>query len=112
MAGEKVTVWFGGVAQAFVLGEKGKSPVGTAKFSLKVKAKDGAAEANPAAAFSLKWAKGDFDSALADEGLTGDATVSKVARTVPVVLLFDGGYYEADVGLTWSAKADSSGSGK
>ena len=108
--GATVLADVGGVVRTFTLDAKGKStPRDPTSFSVKLKVTGGVAVANPAAKFTLKLGKGDYDASFADEGLSGDATVKKSPRTMRVTLVFAGTGYQADLDLLYIAKAGVSG---
>jgi hypothetical protein len=74
------------------LDPKGKSPKGNDQFKITIKATKGAV-ATQNAKISIKLSKGDFDAALADEGLT-NATARNKSTPVLVQLIFNNTIYE------------------
>lgn len=111
VAGAQVTVDVGGVVKTFTLDEKGRSPRANDTFKIKIKAKKGVVEAQ-VSKFVLKCKLGDFDTQLHDEGLRGHSTVKKAARSVPIIVLWNGKVYQVTRGMLYTAKAQKKGSAK
>ncbi len=102
-AGKTLTVDIGGIVTTFTLDSKGSGSSNGLSVKLAIK--------GTTAKFALKGSKGSFASFLTDEGLT-NADASKKALTVPVLVLFNGGFYDSIVAQTYSAKAGKSGASK
>jgi len=112
-SGEKVTIDFGGVVRKITLDTKGAQKFPDRfKLSAKIDKKTSAAFGDPATPFSVKFAKGTYDTFLKDEMLTNEVTVSKQSRTVKVAILFNNQIYEKNLSVTYSAKATKTGSAK
>ena len=61
--------------------------------------------------FGVKWSKDSLAAGLAPLDLT-NANVTSAPVTIPLVVLFDGGIYEANVAQRYTAKAGKSGATK
>ncbi|MHC4922532.1 MAG: hypothetical protein ACYTG4_00420, partial [Planctomycetota bacterium] len=102
-SGLEVVVDVGGVTKTFTLDAKGKAKT-ESKDSIKISPKNGK--------FKVKFGKGSYANALEDEQLTGDATVKKAPREVPVTVLMDGTMYRVNAQVLYSAKAGKKGKAK
>jgi hypothetical protein len=118
VAGQSILIDAGGVIKIFTLDGKGNghaasgypavtSPIND-RFKLTVKSKKGKVAAQTAA-FKAQFNKGAFTSLLSDEGLLGGADLKKVARTVPVIILFNAQMLEAAPSVLYTAKAGKTG---
>jgi hypothetical protein len=110
VAGATLEVSIGGVVKTFTLDAKGKAQVGDDKAQLTVKAKKGVVLAQDAK-LSVKFSKGSFVAALADEGLV-DATVKDIAVTMPVEIKLNDTMYALAQAQTYTAKAGKTGKAK
>jgi hypothetical protein len=110
--GQQIVVDVGGVIRTFYpMDAKGKSPKSlTESFKIGIKAKKGVVE-EQTAKFAVKFSKGTFWTSLQDEGLA-NIDIKDDRITVPVIILFNGGVYEADVPQTYSARIDKTGKTK
>jgi hypothetical protein len=98
--GNTVLVNFGGVIGSGTLTSKGSTDRTNKSFAFKLsKPKSGVSK------FSVKFSKGDFSTALTDEGLGDDEdSPTKAIRMVNVRLLFNGVRYEQDLNLETTIK--------
>jgi hypothetical protein len=95
LSGQKVTINFGGVIKSLTLDTKGKAVSSDKKDSFTIKKPK-----NNVSGITVKFNKGDFDTALTDEGLGDDPdSPSKAPRTVVIRLLFNGKAYVESVAL-------------
>lgn len=100
-AGSDATIDVGGVSRTFTLDAKGRGSVGGDSIRLRFGRKG--------ATFAVTL-RGDFAALLADEGLTGDATLSHAARSAAISLEQDGASYTGSLALSYSSKAGVRGS--
>src|SRR2546427_225482 len=108
VAGQTVTFDLGGVQQAFTLDAHGRATSGSNRLRLRVRSKHGQVAAQNAT-FSLAM-RGAFASQLADENLTGTATVKPAqARTVTAIVVFGGTGFLKDEPVAYTARASKSG---
>jgi hypothetical protein len=114
---QTVVVDVGGVVKVFTLNSKGKGVATTAypatlatndHFGLKFKTVKGKAN-QQTGTFTAQFNKGTFASLFADVGLLGSASVKKVARTVPVIILFNNQMYQAAQAVQYTATASKAG---
>jgi inhibitor of cysteine peptidase len=115
---QTVVVDVGGVVKVFTLNSKGKGVAATGypaatsakndHFSLKFKSVKGKAS-RQTGTFTAQFNKGTFASSFADVGLLGSASVKKVTRTVPVIILFNNQMYQAAQAVQYTATASKAG---
>ena len=103
--GQHVAVDVGGVVVQFILDKTGKGETGPILFKVQLNKSNGAA-------FQVRLAKGSFAAALADEGLTGGADLSKTSREVLVNMIFNHAIYQKLQPLLYSATAKTMGNAK
>jgi hypothetical protein len=97
--GQRIVLDVGGVVAGATLSKSGKGSGGGAKFTL---------TPGNRKLLTVKFSKGDFEAAFADEGLTNqDAT--KAAKTVVVNLYLDGSLYTLTKAGQYTAKLDEKG---
>jgi hypothetical protein len=101
----------GGVARVFRLDGKGRSQTAFTRLQIGIKATKGVVAAQQSK-FAIKFMKGNFAAALADEKLTGATNVVGEQRTVLVSLYFDNKLYQSQRVLGYTAKAGSTGKAK
>jgi PKD repeat protein len=109
--GAKVYAAIGNVVKAFTLDAKGSSKVGGDALKISIKAQKGVVSAQTAK-FSASLSKGNFAAQLADAGLTGDADVKAVPRTVPFTLEFNGATLQKVQTMSYTAKKGKAGMAK
>jgi hypothetical protein len=111
VANKTAIVDIGGNLRSITFTADGKLPAkSTSKFKLKIKSKKGMVEAQMSK-YSMKLLKGDFDAALADEGLV-NADTKDADKTVLIRVVFDGVINQQTQALKYSAKAGKTGSAK
>src|SRR5207247_10545029 len=108
-AGQKVVTDVGGVVKAFTLDAKGGAKAGNDSFKIAIKAAKGVV-ADQTSKFAVKMSKGSFTTALADEGLTGDADVKSQPREIVFTVLFDGMVFQVHKTVSYTAKTGKTGS--
>ncbi len=111
VSGQRVTLDFGGIARSFPLNSKGMAKGSDYVFKLSVKASKGVVLAQ-SAKFTAALSKGGFAAALADEGLTGAATVTKVPRTIYIVVLAGDNIFQTSRVFSYTAKMGKTGAAK
>jgi PKD repeat protein len=109
ISGQTVFLDVGGVAKKFVLDGKGSSPKGNDLFAVAVKSGKGGTPLQ-VAKYSIKLSKGNFATALADDGLT-NTTISK-SVTIPVTVIFNGDILQKSLTQTYKATTGKSGATK
>jgi len=105
--GQKVLVDVGGVTRTFTLNAKGQSPKALDTLKLSIKAKKSVV-LSQAAKYQLKFNKGTYAAALADDGLTS-ADLTKQNCTVRVQMVFNRALLEKNQIQIYSAKTGKSG---
>lgn len=111
-AGQTVVVDIGGVIQSFTLDDKGMATTGSLNnIKLRVKTTKGMI-ATPLAKFTVQFSKSSFAGKFADENMDGSVDASGAARTVQVVVLFNGAMYSTVRNVIYSAKAGKSAAAK
>jgi hypothetical protein len=115
---QTVVVDVGGVVKIFTLTSKGKGvattgyPAATSAkndhFALKFKTVKGKVN-QQTGTFTAQFNKGAFASSFTDVGLLGSASVKKVARIVPVVILFNNQMFQAAQAVQYTATANKTG---
>jgi len=115
---QTMVVDVGGVVKIFTLNSKGNGAAATGfpavtsakndHFSLKFKSVKGKVN-QQTGTFTAQFNKGSFASAFADVGLLGSASVKNVARTVPVIILFNSKMYQTAQAVQYTATANKSG---
>jgi hypothetical protein len=110
--GQQVIVDVGGVARAFTLDAKGSGKSGSDTFKIGVKVKKGTPVAAQASKFQVKFSKGTFADSLKDEGLTGEAAVKSVSKTVVVTVLFNQTMLQKAQPVLYTAVAGKTGKAK
>jgi hypothetical protein len=114
---QTVVVDVGGVVQVFTLNSKGKGVAATGypatsetndHFGLKFKTVKGKVN-QQTGTFTAQFNKGTFASLFADVGLLGSASVKDVARTVPVVILFNSQMYQTAQAVQYTATENKMG---
>lgn len=105
LAGSNAAVDIGGAIQAFKLDAKGNGKSGVNKFKVTVSKKTGPSKFTS----SLK---GNFASALSDEGFTGSADLKSAPRTVIVNVIFAQTLFQTTKTVTFTAKKGKTGSAK
>lgn len=109
VASQQVAIFFGGIVKVFTLDAKGNFKDAVDSFKVRVKAKKGVVLAQEAK-FIAKFAKQDFQTDLADEGLVnGDVDKEK---EVEAVIIFAGAALSGNQLIDYVAKQDKSGKGK
>ncbi|HYF47839.1 MAG TPA: PKD domain-containing protein [Planctomycetota bacterium] len=108
LSGKRFSVYAGGAGATFTLNAKGVAS-GTRGNSVRVRAKSNVLGPQTVT-FTAKLA-GNFAAALADEGLTS-ADIPGAARTVQLVVIFDGKIYSQNQTLRYTAKAGKTGSAR
>jgi hypothetical protein len=103
VAGQTVIVDVGGVVKTFTLDAKGKAKQSNDSFAAGVKAGKTGTPLQ-VAKFAMKLMKGDFDAALADEGLVSGTVETTVI--VPVTVVFNGEVLKKAVTQTYRAKGE------
>jgi uncharacterized protein (TIGR03790 family) len=116
--GQPVVVDVGGVVKIFTLSSKGDGTGATGypavtstkndHFDLKFKSLKGKV-ATQTGTFTAQFNKGTFASSFTDVGLTRNANVKKVARTIPVTILFNNQMYQTAQAVQYSATAQKTG---
>jgi len=116
---QTVVIDVGGVVKIFTLNGKGKGAPASAysvstsakndHFSLKFKSVKGKVK-QQTGTFTAQFNKGTFASSFADVGLLGSASVKKVTRTVPVVILFNNQMCQVSQVVQYTATANKAGS--
>jgi PKD repeat protein len=106
-SGQIVTVAIASITQPFSLDNRGAAKSGGARFKLLAKTKKGHVTVQNAV-FSANLTHGNFAAALSAYGLA-NATVSKQAVTIPVVVSFNGQTFTANQAQVYSAKAGAWG---
>jgi len=99
-ASSQATIDFGGVARTFTVDAKGRGRSGADVIRFRF--------SRARATFSANL-RGDFAATLADEGLTGGATVRRAPRTAELSITEDGTRYIGTVALQYTAKAGARG---
>jgi hypothetical protein len=110
--GQQVVVDVGGVARAFTLTAKGSAKAGNDSIKIGVKVKKGTPVAAQVSKFQVKFSKGTFADSFEDEGLTGDAAVTNVSKTVVVTMLFNQTMLEKAQPVLYTAKVGKTGKAK
>jgi len=115
---QNVVVDVGGVVKIFTLSSKGDGTGATGypavtstkndHFDLKFKSVNGKVSAQMGT-FTAQFNKGTFALSFADMGLLGRASVNKVTRTVPVIILFNNQMYQAAQAVQYTATANKTG---
>jgi uncharacterized membrane protein/PKD repeat protein/protein-disulfide isomerase len=115
---QTVVVDVGGVVKVFTLNSKGKGVAATGypavtsaandHFALKFKAVKGKVN-QQTGTFTAQFNRGTLARSFADVGLLGSASIKKVTRTVPVVILFNSQMYQAAQTVQYTATANKAG---
>jgi hypothetical protein len=114
---QTVVVDVGGVVKVFTLNSKGKGVAAAAypatsatndHFTLKFKTVKGKVN-QQTGTFTAQFNKGTFASLFADVGLLGSASVKKVSRSVPVIILFNNQMYQTAQAVQYTATTNKTG---
>jgi hypothetical protein len=103
--GKQAVIYIGGVARAFTLDAKGKSPKTSNPDQFKI-----SAPKNGSSKFSAKLSSADFLAAMAEEKLT-NATVKTTSKVI-VAVAVDQGIYTTEVNVDYAAKQGKGGRAK
>jgi hypothetical protein len=107
VAEQRVVVDVGGVIKNFTLTARGEAVAGNDSVKLRIKVNKGEVLAQNAR-FTVKMSRGDFATALADEGLA-NRDIAPVSQTIPVIILFDQKIFRSDRDQLYTAKAEKNG---
>jgi len=106
-----ISVDIGGVIRSFTLDAKGRAKTGSDSLKLRVKTANNVVSAQ-IAKFNIKVSNADFDTLLADEGLTGNSDLKHVKRQIPSYIFYVQYVYRALVIVDYSAKVRKTGVAK
>ncbi|HLX61276.1 MAG TPA: PKD domain-containing protein [Planctomycetota bacterium] len=110
-ANAKVYFDIGGVAKVLTLTSKASVKSGNDSAKFAIKATKGVVKAQTSK-FGAGFKNGAFAAALADEGLTGAATVKNVSKTVVFTLIFNNTVMQKTQTVSYTATKGKSGSAK
>jgi hypothetical protein len=109
--GQTVIIDVGGVIKSFTLDSRGKSATGANDtFKISIKSRGGNVEAQEAK-FIAKFNKGDFDTALTDEGLT-NADARLASKNIFVQVFFNGRVFTISRAQLYTARTGKNGKTK